>query len=554
MKWNVALCFVCCVAHASDPIPAQSPPDYLLVNEVTVAGQAIAASRDHGFNLGSLPTNVAFHLGSPTNFRLPDERIRYKLDRYDSNWHDGNCFMFLAIRFFGEAGDQISQESFRVAGESAGWNGSLINSPLTHRREVVTAPARAARFLVVISSGGPPATIGVYVVANLTVAKISSNATPSILMEFPPNRSLNDESNVNSPDWVRDGNVPSMARIVTIGRSPSQKALAILDNNPTSHAEWHNALDSAPVVAPGDRLLLEWNEMFSMGVADLHTAQFQKLPEGHFLLRVAEFDMFGRPTGIENSIPVLVPPSFWRQPWFWPSCAILVVAAVVGNWRYIAWRRVRREMLRLKNQQTLEKERLRIAQDIHDDLGARITEISLASALAKKSAALPEAAGADFDRISSMSRELVAALYETVWAVNPENDNLDSLGTYLCQITNHLCKQAQLPCRLEMDELPRNVQVSSQVRHNIVLAVREAAHNAIKHAGASEITLCMTFKKPELIICVSDNGVGFKAGEDELVAGNGLNNIKSRLANIGGRCQIESLIGRGTSIQMHLNL
>jgi len=230
------------------------------------------------------------------------------------------------------------------------------------------------------------------------------------------------------------------------------------------------------------------------------------------------------------------------------------VAAVVGNWRYIAWRRVRREMLRLKNQQTLEKERLRIAQDIHDDLGARITEISLASALAKKSAALPEAAGADFDRISSMSRELVAALYETVWAVNPENDNLDSLGTYLCQITNHLCKQAQLPCRLEMDELPRNVQVSSQVRHNIVLAVREAAHNAIKHAGASEITLCMTFKKPELIICVSDNGVGFKAGEDELVAGNGLNNIKSRLANIGGRCQIESLIGRGTSIQMHLNL
>lgn len=547
MKLIAALCL------ASWAALAQSPPGELLLSGVAVDGKAVAGDGNRGLNLGPSPANVIFRIGSTTNFQLPDLRIRYRLDHYDDHWHDGVCYMFLAVRFYNETGDQISQESFQVSGDSAGWNGSLVNSALTHRREILTVPPHASRILVVVSSGGPPATIGVYVVANLAVSKIYTNAAPVRLMEFPPNGGLNEETNSSSPEWVRDGNVPSMAKIVTVGRSPTQKALAILDNNPTSHAEWHNALPSAPVVAPGDQIALEWNEMYSMGVADLHTAQYQKLPEGHFQLRVAEFDMFGKPTGTENLIAVVVPPPLWHEPWFWPLCAILVMAAAFGNWRYLTWRKVRHEMLRLKNQQALEKERLRIAQDIHDDLGARITEISLASALAKKSAASPESASADFERISAMSRDLVAALYETVWAVNPENDNLDSLGTYLCQITNHLCKQAQLPCRLELDELPRNVRVTSQVRHNIAMAVKEAAHNAVKHARATEITLRMTFKKPELNVCIIDNGVGFKV--DEVVhPGNGLGNIKRRLADIGGQCQFESQSGRGTSVQLRLNL
>jgi hypothetical protein len=455
---------------------AQNPPGSVVVNAVTVDGKTIPASRNHSLNLGPLPADVLFHLETPSILKLPDLRIRYKLDGYENNWHDGRCDMFFAVRCYNDSGDQVSQESFSISGESAGWNGSLINSPLTHRREIVTVPPHASRLLVVISSGGPPATIGVYVVANLTVARICSNAAPVMLMEFPPDHGLNDETNSGPSDWILDGNVPSMAKIVTVGRSPSQRALAILDISPTSHAEWHNSLASAPVVSPGDQILLEWNEMYSMGVADLQTADYQKLPEGHYLLRVAEFDLFGNPTGIESVLPVVVSPPFWKQPWFWPLCAALVLAAAVGNWRYLVWRRIRREMVRLKNQQVLEKERLRIAQDIHDDLGARITEICLASALAKQNSSSPAAASADFDHISSMGRELVAALYETVWAVNPANDNLDALGTYLCQITNNLCKPAQLPCRLEITDLPRNVQVSSQLRHNVAMAVKEATH------------------------------------------------------------------------------
>jgi signal transduction histidine kinase len=545
-----AACGACIVL----PTFAQNPSDDLVIHSATVDGKTITANRTRSLKLGPFPTDITFYFGSPTNLVLPGTRIRYKLDGYDSNWHDGSCEMYFAVRFFSDQGDQISQSSFHVSGESAGWNGSLASSPLTHRRELVTVPPRASRLLVVISSAGPPATLGVYVVANLTVSKIGSNSTPTMLMEFPPNHGLNDETNLNLSDWVRDGNVPSMAKIVSVGQSPSQKALALLDNDPNSHAEWHNSLPSAPAVSPGDQILVEWNEMFSMGVADMHAAHYQKLPVGNFRLRVGEFDIFGKPNGNENTIAVVVSPPLWRQPWFWPLCAAMAVAGAFGVWRYWEWRRVRHEMLRLKSQQVLEKERLRIAQDIHDDLGARITEISLASALAKTNSLTPDAASADFDRISSMSRDLVSALYETVWAVNPENDNLDALGNYLCQMTNNLCKHAQLPCRLEIQDLPQHIHVSSQVRHNIAMAVKEATHNVIKHAKATEITLRVAYENGDLNVSVRDNGVGFNPDEKEDSFGNGLNNMKRRMTDIGGHCRLESQPGQGTSVQMRLAL
>ncbi|HEV2694157.1 MAG TPA: sensor histidine kinase [Verrucomicrobiae bacterium] len=553
-RWTLILFLAAWEACPGGPLRAQDAPDYLTIHSAVVDGKTVTVNRAHNLNLGPFPTDTTFYFGSDTNPPHPGLRIRYKLDGYENVWHDGQCEMYFAVRFFNSQGDQINQTTFQVSGESPGWNGSLISSPLTHRRELVVVPPRASRILVVMSSAGPPATLGVYVVANLTVSKINSNSTPAMLMEFPPNHGLNDATNFNLSDWMRDGNVPSMAKIVTVGQSQSQPALGLLDNDPNSHAEWHNSLPTAPEVTPGDKILVEWNEMFTMGLANLREAHYQKLPAGSFRLHVAEFDIFGKPVGDESTVEVVVSPPFWRQSWFWPAVAAAVFAVFIGFWRYLVWRRMRGEMLRLKNQQVLEKERLRIAQDIHDDLGARITEISLVSALAKKGSISPEAASADFDKISSMSRDLVSALYETVWAVNPENDNLDALGNYLCQMTNHLCKHAQLPCRLEVLELPGNIHVSSQIRHNIAMAVKEATHNVIKHAKATEITLGVALKNGELQVCIKDNGTGFDPAKMEDSFGNGLNNMKRRLADIGGSCTIESQAGQGSMVQLRLAL
>lgn len=279
---------------------------------------------------------------------------------------------------------------------------------------------------------------------------------------------------------------------------------------------------------------------------------YASLPAGDYKFRVRGLDVMGRLTGVEASAVVLVPQPFWETPWFWGGMVMAITAMMVGLSRYFVWHKMRREMVRLKQQRVLEQERLRIAHDIHDDLGARVTQISLLSAMAQENLTFPDKARADFGKVFKMARELVSALYETVWAVNPENDNLEALGNYLCQMVKQLCERTQLRCRFHVLDLPHEVQVSSQTRHNISLAVKEAVHNIIKHAKASEVTIRMAFAQGILDITVHDDGSGFELTDH--VPGNGLSNMKQRLQNSGGNSLIESKPGRGTTVHMRLKI
>src|SRR5215831_16720452 len=119
-------------------------------------------------------------------------------------------------------------------------------------------------------------------------------------------------------------------------------------------------------------------------------------------------------------------------------------------------------------------------------------------------------------------------------------------------MVNQLCSQASLRCRFDLIELPREIQVSSQTRHSISMAVKEAVHNVIKHAKAAEVKLRVGFAHGELTISVSDNGCGFNPLEHS--TGSGLQNMRRRLEAIGGSCQIQSHTGQGTTVEMRLVL
>ena len=473
----------------------------------------MSLGRSDDVKLGTYPENIVFYFGPGTNQGQLPVRFRYKLEGYDSNWREGNGEMFLAVRYFNDLGDQIDQTAFKVHGESVGWSGSLTNSSLTHRRETLTVPPLASRMMVVISSAGPPATEGVYVVANLSVSK-SSGKSPSVeLLHSPFDRQPEDDSTNQTPrGWMRDGNHASMAKIVRVGRDSATKAFAILDDDIASHADWRNNLESSLKVASGDNLVVEWNEMFSMRVGDIRQANYNGLKPGTYGFHVQDVNIFGVPTGIESSLKVTVPPPFWKMPWFWGTVSVGITVIMFGAGRYAVWHKMQREMLHLKHQQALERERVRIAHDIHDDLGARVTQISLLSAMSQDNPALSEKTRADFGRISQMSRELVSALYETVWTVNPENDNLDALGNYLCQMVNQLCGGLQFRCRFHVQDLPREIQISSQTRHNISMAVKEAVHNVIKHANASEVSIHIAFSREHAVHCCPGRWSWISAG------------------------------------------
>lgn len=525
----------------------------LAITSVWVNNKSIAIHPGQALKAGADAKTVAFYFEPGTNLDWTPNRIRYKLDGYENIWHEGDGQMNLTVRFYDKEG-QVNQKAFNVTGNSAGWNGSLKNSTLTHRRETVIVPPRASRLMVVISSAGPPATEGVYVVANLTVWEVESNKFPgTILLESPLDQQRDNFSPDQAPSgWARDGLRPSMAKIVDIGHDPVAKAFAILDDDPISHAEWRNSLSVAPQVTPGEKLVLEWNEMYSMGISDVKSAIYQDLSPGNYNFQVQAIDIFGNPTGVETSLRLVVSPPFWRTAWFWGAMSAIFVAAVLGLARYVTWHRVRRELLALKSQQALEQERLRIAQDIHDDLGARVTQISLLSAMAQDNPDFSEKARSAFAHVSEMSRDLVAALYETVGAVNPENDNLDAMANYICQMVAMSCERSQLRCRFYVSDLPKNPQISSQTRHNLTMVVKEALHNVIKHAKASEVAVRIELIEQVLHISVSDNGCGFQMSG--LTPGNGLVNMKRRLEDIGGTCVVESEPGEGTTVHMRLTV
>jgi len=220
--------------------------------------------------------------------------------------------------------------------------------------------------------------------------------------------------------------------------------------------------------------------------------------------------------------------------------------------RYVLWIQTRRKMEALEKQRLLERERLRIARDIHDDLGARVTQISLVSAMAHDNSVDVAALRGELSKISHMSRDLVTALYETVWTVNPENDNLKELANYLFQMTNDLCERSNFRCRFHIQELPSDTAIPSHIRHNLCMVVKEAMNNIIKHADASEVNLSILFNAPQLTVSIRDDGHGFDSKSSP--RGHGLTNMKQRLEEIGGNCQIESQPGQGTTVSIYLNI
>ena len=518
------------------------------IDTIAVQGKPLSWVKGKELSLGAFPKNILFSFGAAPKATPLPVRLRYKLEGYDQEWHDGNATMFILIRFYDKMNEQVGQQFFDAKGQSEGWNGTPKNSRFTHRGETVVAPAGSEKFQVTISSGGPPATVGLFVVQNLTVSRLPATNSPPIVLLRPPFEAQTDENDPIPPGWTRAGTRPSMATILKLDDPPG-KAFAIYDVDIFGHAEWHSLLDSsAPEVKSGDQLVIAWEEFYTMGLA-VREAHYGTLPPGKYRFRVVDVSPLGVPTGSEASLAMRVPLPLWQLTWFWAIAVGVVTAGTAFGVRYRTSLRMRAEMIEMRHQRALERDRLRIAQDIHDDLGARVTQISLISAVGQKKA-IQEDARSDFDRISRLCREIVSAMYDTIWAVNPENDNLDEMVNHVCQKAHELCQQAQIRCRLDICELPEQVPLSSQTRHNVMMTVKEAIHNVLKHASATEVTVRVIVDGKLLDISITDNGCGFESPTAS--PGNGLVNMNRRIRDIGGTCQVDSRPGEGAAVRLRL--
>ena len=157
------------------------------------------------------------------------------------------------------------------------------------------------------------------------------------------------------------------------------------------------------------------------------------------------------------------------------------------------------------------------------------------------------------EKMSDTAREAVKSLDEIVWAVNPRNDTLAHLIDYTGQFAVNYLRDAGLRCLLDVPDRAPACEVPTNVRHNVFLVVKEALQNIVKHAHATEVWLHVSISEQRLRISVEDNGRGFDRAPEDAWA-DGLRNMRQRLAEVGGECQVKSEVGKGTTISVDLFL
>lgn len=263
-------------------------------------------------------------------------------------------------------------------------------------------------------------------------------------------------------------------------------------------------------------------------------------------------------------IRVLARPSWWTIRHTLGVIAVMAMSILAGLIWIVALRRQVEQRTaelasEIKNrgvverERALEEERSRIAQDLHDDLGATLTEIRFLSAVESRDSSVPAGTRSQLAEVSEKSREMVSALDEIVWAVNPANDSLPNLASYLRHVAEEFFGATGVHYRLDVDPSLPSVSLTSEMRHNIYLFVREAMNNIAKHSGATEAWLRIYWRDGVLRVLVEDNGRGFVKG-DGFFRGNGLCNMRRRLEKIGASFSCNTQPGSGTVCRLELSL
>jgi signal transduction histidine kinase/ligand-binding sensor domain-containing protein len=282
-------------------------------------------------------------------------------------------------------------------------------------------------------------------------------------------------------------------------------------------------------------------------------ASYTNLDGGTYTFKVKGSNNDGVWNETGTSIAVIITPPFWRT-WLFMIIFFLVMAVLIGGTvRYAATTKMNRKLRALEQQQALERERLRISQDMHDEVGANLTEIAILSERVRRDLHKPREAEANVQKIAERTREIIDNIGEIIWAINPKNDMLDNLAGYLREFASEYFGMTSIECRFDFPDQTLSHPLSAEVRRNIFLTMKEAINNVVRHSGATSVELHCRVSDHEVEFSIQDNGRGFTI-EEPSGRDNGLLNMKRRIEDIKGNLQIESHLGQGTMIRLTVPL
>lgn len=282
---------------------------------------------------------------------------------------------------------------------------------------------------------------------------------------------------------------------------------------------------------------------------DERTAIYGNPPPGNYVFQVRAVNSDGVWNELGSGLAVTVLAPYWRTWWFLSLSTTGGLGLIAYGVRQVSVRKLQRMIVTLEQEHALAAERSRIAADMHDQIGSRLTQISLLGELARREAGSPETLSRQLDKITAESREVAKSLDEIVWTVKPSNDTLDRTAAYIVHYTEEFFESTPMRCRLDVPTTMPAHMLSAERRHDLFLAFKEALNNVAKHARATEVFVRLAVVPDGIELTIRDNGRGFATAG---AAGNGLPNMRKRIAALGGRFELSSQPGQGTSLTFHV--
>ncbi len=278
-----------------------------------------------------------------------------------------------------------------------------------------------------------------------------------------------------------------------------------------------------------------------------HNATYSRLSPGSYEFRVIASSATGPWSAAPVTLRVVILPAWWQTWWFRLAAVVAFTAAVGGCARYWSHRRLKARVHRLEREHALDRERARIARNLHDDLGGTVTRIGLLAERVKRHSTDPLVQTSSA-QLAVSTRRLASELESIVWTVSPRNNTWDRLAAFAARYARRLCEDSDLPCSVSGMETIPSQAVAPEVQHHVLAVLKEALNNVLKHSRASAVSILMSVEDGCFLLRVEDDGVGFDPTAPEHAERNGLSNMRTRINDIGGQITIISKPGSGAAV------
>ncbi len=270
--------------------------------------------------------------------------------------------------------------------------------------------------------------------------------------------------------------------------------------------------------------------------ANMRIANYTNLPAGEYIFRVIGSNSDGVWNTEGASIKLIITPPYWQTWWF-----ITLVIIILGFITYYI------STLSIKNQLAIEQLKTKIASDLHDNVGAGLTEISILSEVAaQKMDGNAEKNSKEIKNISNIARELVDNMSDIVWVVNPQRDSLYDLIIKLKDSYNEFLNTVGISFQVKNIDKTDDVHLPMDYKQNLLMMFKEAINNAIKHSNCKKITLEANVRNDVIELMLTDDGIGIE--NYNKTSGNGITNMENRAKKLGGRMKWRSEREEGTKV------